>query len=47
MTSITTLRSGASQPKEPARLIDANNVMERYLAPLNWTIHNILPYSTK
>lgn len=28
MTNITTLRSGASQPKEPARLIDANNVME-------------------
>jgi hypothetical protein len=36
MTNITTLRQGASQPKEPVRLIDANDVIQNVLDEIRY-----------
>ena len=36
MTNITTLRPGSSQPKEPARLIDANDVIQNVLDEIRY-----------
>lgn len=37
MTNITTLRSGASQPKEPVRLIDIKEILQYDGAHFTWS----------